>query len=142
MAPTEPIDLRSDTLTKPDAAMRRAMAEAEVGDDMYGEDPTVRRLEEEAAAALGFEASLFVPTGTMANQIGIRLLCPRGHELLVDERAHIVYFELGATAALSGIPTRTLPSNDGLPTIAALERGWAPRGAYRDPSGALARHTP
>jgi threonine aldolase len=134
----EPVDLRSDTLTKPDAAMRRAMAEAEVGDDMYGEDPTVRALEEEAAAALGFEAALFVPTGTMGNQLGVRLLCPRGHELLVDARAHIVYFELGATAALGGIPTRTLPSDDGLPALAALRASYAARGAYRDPTGALA----
>jgi threonine aldolase len=134
----EPIDLRSDTLTKPDAAMRRAMAEAEVGDDVYGEDPTVRRLEEEAAAALGFEAALFVPTGTMGNQIGVRLLCPRGYELLVDERAHFVFYELGAIAAIGGIPTRTLPSEDGLPTLASLRRGFGARGGYRDPTGALA----
>jgi threonine aldolase len=134
----QPVDLRSDTLTRPDAAMRRAMAEAEVGDDMYGEDPTVNRLEEEAAAALGFEAALFVPTGTMGNQIGVRLLCPRGHELVVDERAHFVFYELGAIAAVGGIPTRTLASEDGLPTLAALERGFGRRGGYRDPTGALA----
>jgi threonine aldolase len=134
----EPIDLRSDTLTRPDAAMRRAMAEAEVGDDMYGEDPTVNRLEAEAAEALGFEASLFVPTGTMGNQIGARLLCARGHELVVDERAHFVFYELGAIAAVGGIPTRTLPSDDGLPSVAALQRGFGARGGYRDPTGALA----
>ena len=135
----EPIvDLRSDTLTKPDAAMRRAMAEAEVGDDMYGEDPTVRRLEEEAAAALGFPASLFVPTGTMGNQIGVRLLCQRGYELLVDERAHFVFYELGAISAVGGIPTRTIASEDGLPTVALLRRGFGARGGYRDPTGALA----
>jgi threonine aldolase len=134
----EIIDLRSDTLTRPDAAMRRAMAEADVGDDVYGEDPTVRRLEEEAAAAIGSEAALFVPSGIMGNQIGVRLLCPRGHELLVDERAHIVLFELGATAAIGGIQPRTLPSDDGLPPLAAFARGFAPRGGYRDPTGALA----
>jgi threonine aldolase len=134
----EIIDLRSDTLTRPDAAMRRAMAEAEVGDDVYGEDPTVRRLEEEAAEAVGCEASLFVPSGIMGNQIGVRLICPRGHELLVDERAHIVLFELGATAAIGGIQPRTLPSEDGLPPLAALRRGFAPRGGYRDPTGAVA----
>ncbi|MCM2268656.1 MAG: beta-eliminating lyase-related protein [Thermoanaerobaculia bacterium] len=132
------IDLRSDTLTRPDAAMRRAMAEAEVGDDVYGEDPTVRRLEEEAAEALGHEAALFVPSGIMGNQIGVRLICPRGYELLVDERAHIVLFELGATAAIGGIQPRTLPSADGLPALAAFERGFAPRGGYRDPTGAVA----
>jgi threonine aldolase len=134
----EIIDLRSDTLTRPDAAMRRAMAEAEVGDDVYGEDPTVRRLEEEGAAALGFEAALFVPSGIMGNQIGVRLLCPRGHELLVDERAHLVLFELGATAAIGGIQPRTLPSDDGLPSLATFARGFAPRGGYRDPTGAVA----
>jgi threonine aldolase len=138
MSVMNPIDLRSDTLTRPDAAMRRAMAEAEVGDDMYGEDPTVNRLEEEAAAALGFEAALFVPTGTMGNQIGVRLLCPRGHELIVDERAHFVFYELGAISAVGGIPTRTLPSEDGLPTLAGLRRHFGARGGYRDPTGALA----
>lgn len=134
----EPIDLRSDTVTRPSPAMRRAMAEAEVGDDVYGEDPTVRRLEEEGAAALGFEAALFVPSGIMGNQIGTRLLVPRGHELLVDERAHLVLFELGALAAIGGIQPRTLPSADGLPPISALDRGYAAKGGYRDPTGGVA----
>jgi threonine aldolase len=134
----EPVDLRSDTVTRPDAAMRRAMAEAEVGDDVYGEDPTVRRLEEEAAAAVGFEAALFVPSGIMGNQLGLRLLVPRGHELLVDARAHVVLFELGALAALGGIQPRTLASADGLPALEALEWSYAPRGGYRDPTGGVA----
>jgi threonine aldolase len=132
------IDLRSDTMTKPDAAMRRAMAEAEVGDDVYGEDPTVRRLEEEAAEALGFEAAMFVPSGIMGNQIGLRLLAPAGSELLCDERAHVVLFEMGAMAALSGIQPKTLPSPDGVPELDAFRRAYAARGGHRVPTGALA----
>jgi len=133
-----PIDLRSDTVTKPDAAMRRAMAEAEVGDDVYGEDPTVRRLEEESAAALGFEAALFVPSGIMGNQIGLRLLAPRGSELLCDERAHVLLYELGAVSALSGIQPRPLASDDGLPALESFRRAYVARGGYRVPTGALA----
>jgi threonine aldolase len=132
------IDLRSDTVTRPDAAMRRAMAEAEVGDDVYGEDPTVRRLEEESAAALGFPAALFVPSGIMGNQIGLRLLAPRGSELLCDHRAHVLLFEMGAPAALSGILTRPLPSADGLPDVEAFRAAFVPRGGYRVPTGAIA----
>ncbi len=115
------IDLRSDTVTKPDAEMRRAMAEAEVGDDVYGEDPTVRALEEEGAEALGFEAALFVPSGIMGNQIGLRLAAPRGTELLCDRRAHVLLYEVGAMAALSGIQARPLPSEDGLPALEAFQ---------------------
>lgn len=132
------IDLRSDTVTKPDAAMRRAMAEAEVGDDVYGEDPTVALLEREAAAALGFEAALFVPSGIMGNQIGLRLITPRGSELLCDERAHVVMFEAGAAAAVSGIQTRTLPSSDGLPDPERLAAALVRPGGYREPTGAVA----
>jgi threonine aldolase len=120
-----PIDLRSDTVTKPSAAMRRAMAEAEVGDDQYGEDPTVRLLEETVAALFGFEDALFVPTGIMANHLGIRMLVGPGEELLCDADAHIVAHENGGLAAHAGIQTRTLPSARGLldPTaLAALIR--------------------
>ena len=134
----ELIDLRSDTVTRPDAAMRRAMAEAEVGDDVYGEDPTVNLLEEEAAAALGKEAALFVPSGIMGNQIGLRLLAPRGTELLCDERAHVVLFEAGAMSALSGIQPRPLPSADGLPTVEALEAAYCAPGGHQVATGALA----
>jgi threonine aldolase len=101
------IDLRSDTVTTPTPAMRQAMAEAVVGDDVYGEDPTVNELERRVAALLGHEAALFTPTGSMANQLGVRLLVGPGQELLCDAQAHVVRAELGAAAALSGVTTRT-----------------------------------
>ncbi|HSN87350.1 MAG TPA: low specificity L-threonine aldolase [Thermoanaerobaculia bacterium] len=108
------IDLRSDTVTKPDAEMRRAMAEAEVGDDVYGEDPTVARLEEESAAALGFEASVFVPSGTMGNQIAMHLHGRPGEEVICDALSHVFRFEMGGMAALSGLIPRVIPSPRGL----------------------------
>ena len=107
------IDLRSDTVTKPSAAMRQAMASAEVGDDVYGDDPTVNSLEERVAAMFGHEAGLFSPTGSLANQLAIRTLVKPGEELLVETRSHIVRAELGAAATFSGITTRTWPSADG-----------------------------
>jgi len=108
------IDLRSDTVTKPSAAMRQAMAAAEVGDDVYGDDPTVNSLEERVAAMFGQEAGLFAPTGSLANQLAIRTLVKPGEEILVETRGHIVRAELGAAAAFSGITTRTWPAQDGL----------------------------
>jgi len=108
------IDLRSDTVTKPSEAMRAAMASAEVGDDVYGDDPTVNALEERVAAMFGHEAGLFSPTGSLANQLAIRTLVKPGEELLVETRSHIVRAELGAAATFSGITTRTWPSVDGL----------------------------
>ena len=108
------IDLRSDTVTKPSKGMRDAMASAEVGDDVYGDDPTVNSLEERVAAMFGHEAGLFSPTGSLANQLAIRTLVKPGEELLVETRGHIVRAELGAAAAFSGITTRTWPSIDGL----------------------------
>jgi threonine aldolase len=107
------VDLRSDTVTKPTPAMRRAMAEAEVGDDVYAEDPTVRALEERTAELFGHEAALFVPSGTMGNQIGMRLLCEPGQEVLCDADAHVVTYEMGAAAAIFGISTRTVVSSGG-----------------------------
>jgi threonine aldolase len=101
------IDLRSDTVTKPTAGMREAMASAEVGDDVYGEDPTVNALEAEVAALFGHEAALFAPTGSMANQISVQLVVPRADELLCDADAHVVTYEIGAAAAIGGISTRT-----------------------------------
>lgn len=108
------IDLRSDTVTKPSDAMRAAMASAEVGDDVYGDDPTVNSLEERVAAMFGQEAGIFCPTGSLANQLAIRTLVKPGEELLVETRSHIVRAELGAAATFSGITTRTWPSTDGL----------------------------
>jgi threonine aldolase len=104
------VDLRSDTVTKPTAAMRAAMAEAEVGDDVYGEDPTVIALQERVAALLGHEAALFTPSGSMANQIAVQLLVPPAEELLCDADAHVVTYEIGAAAAFGGISTRTWPA--------------------------------
>ena len=108
------IDLRSDTVTKPSDAMRQAMAAAKVGDDVYGDDPTVNSLEERLAAMFGHQAGLFCPTGSLANQLAIRTLVKPGEELLVETRSHIVRAELGAAATFSGITTRTWPSTDGL----------------------------
>lgn len=108
------VDLRSDTVTTPSQAMREAMAHAAVGDDVYGEDPTVNRLEAYVADLLGHEAGLFTPTGSMANQLGIRLLVKPGEELLCDIDAHIVRAELGAAATFSGITTRTWSTPRGL----------------------------
>src|SRR5262245_14917506 len=101
------VDLRSDTVTRPTGAMRAAMAEAEVGDDVYGEDPTVNALEREVAALFGHEAAMFAPTGSMANQICIQLLVPRAEELLCDADAHVLVHEIGAAAAIGGVSTRT-----------------------------------
>src|SRR3954449_2729863 len=113
MSTLRPIDLRSDTVTRPTAAMRRAMADAEVGDDVYGEDPTVNALEERVADLFGHEAALFVPSGTMGNQIGMRLVCEPGQEVLCDADAHVVTYEMGAAAAIFGISTRTVVSAGG-----------------------------
>jgi threonine aldolase len=103
------IDLRSDTVTKPTPEMRRAMLEAEVGDDVYGEDPTVNQLEAEAAALLGKEAALFVPTGTQGNQVAILTHTQRGDEVIMEAESHVFYYEVGGIAALSGCQTRPLP---------------------------------
>jgi threonine aldolase len=111
--PAALVDLRSDTVTRPTPAMRRAMAEAEVGDDVYGEDPTVARLQDVVAARLGFEAALWTPTGVMANEIAIRILTRPGQEVLAEERSHVVQFELAGMAALSGVMPRLVRTADG-----------------------------
>ncbi len=108
------IDLRSDTVTRPTPAMRRAMAEAEVGDDVYLEDPTVNRLQELAAAMLGKEAALFVPTGTMGNQICVKLHTRPGTEVVLEERSHILNYEMGAAAVLSGVTLRPVRGDNGI----------------------------
>jgi len=104
------VDLRSDTVTKPTAGMRAAMAAAEVGDDVYGEDPTVNDLQAYVADLFGHEAALYAPSGSMANQIALQLSVPRGSELLCDGDAHVVTYEIGAAAAIGGISTRTWPA--------------------------------
>ena len=111
-------DLLSDTLTRPTQAMRAAMASAEVGDDVFGEDPTLRALEERVAALLGHEAALFTPSGSMANQLGVRLHVRPGEELVADSLAHVVRAELGAAAVLSGITSRTWDADRGRFTAA------------------------
>ncbi|MEA2604156.1 MAG: threonine aldolase [Acidobacteriota bacterium] len=125
------IDLRSDTVTRPDDEMRRAMAEAEVGDDVFGEDPTVQRLEEEAAAAVGLEAALFVPSGTMGNQIALHLHGRPGGEVICDSMCHILNYEIGGMAAISGLLPRALASPGGLLDPAAVEAAIAPNVDYR-----------
>jgi threonine aldolase len=107
------IDVRSDTVTRPTAAMRAAMAEAAVGDDVYGEDPTVGELERRTAELLGHEAGLFCATGSLANVLGVAALVEPGQEVLCDTRAHIARAELGAHAAVSGLTMRTFPSDGG-----------------------------
>lgn len=119
------VDLRSDTLTQPDEAMRKAMASAVVGDDVFGEDPTVRRLEELAAESLGKDAGMFVPSGTMGNQIALHLHTRPGDEVICDARSHIVHYEMGAMAALSGIQPRTLASPGGILDPALVEAAIA-----------------
>ena len=106
-------DLLSDTLTRPTEAMRRAMAGAEVGDDVFGEDPTVRALEDRVAGLLGHEAGLFSPTGSLANQLGVRLHVGPGQELVADQQAHVLRAELGAAAVFSGISSRSWPAERG-----------------------------
>jgi threonine aldolase len=123
-----PTDLRSDTVTKPTQAMRRAMAEAEVGDDVLDGDPTVRRLEARVAELLGKESALFFPSGTMANQSGVWLLARRGTEILLDAESHIVHYELAAAATLSGVQVRPVRASDTVMGAADL------RAAMRPPS--------
>jgi threonine aldolase len=110
------IDLRSDTVTRPTAKMRAAMAEAEVGDDVYGEDPTVNRLEARAAEVFGREAALFVPTGTMGNQVAIRLHTEHGQEVVCEARAHVLDWEMGTAAAFSGCTMRPVAAERGILT--------------------------
>jgi threonine aldolase len=115
-----PIDLRSDTVTRPSASMRAAMAEAEVGDDVFGDDPTVRRLEERVAEMLGKEAALFVPSGTMGNQLGVRVHCQAGDEFLCESNCHILFYEQGAYAQLFGIAAQPVEGDHGVLAVEQL----------------------
>jgi threonine aldolase len=128
------IDLRSDTVTRPTPAMRRAMAEAEVGDDVFGDDPTVHRLEERVADLLGKEAAVFVPSGTMGNQIALRTLTQPGDEVLVEGQAHIYYYEAGGPAALSGVMCRCLTGRRGVFSGADVESVLRPADVHFAPT--------
>jgi threonine aldolase len=119
------IDLRSDTVTSPTAAMREAMARAEVGDDVYGEDPTVLELQERVAGMFGKEAALFTPTGSMANVLAVAALVGPGQEVLCESRAHIVRAELGAHGALTGLTSRTWSHPDGQVDLPAIQEMYA-----------------
>ncbi|PZS20673.1 MAG: low specificity L-threonine aldolase [Pseudonocardiales bacterium] len=136
---TTVVDLRSDTVTKPTPAMRAAMAEADVGDDVYGEDPTVNALEAEVADLLGHEAGLFVPSGSLGNQLGIRLLVAPGRELVCDSLAHVARAELGAAAVFSGITFRTWRATRGVLDVGAITELIAPNaGPYLVSTAAIA----
>ena len=132
------IDLRSDTLTRPTEAMRAAMARAEVGDDVYGEDPTVLELQERVAAVFGHEAALFTPTGSMANVLAVAALVRPGQEVLCESSAHIARAELGAHGAFSGVTMRTWTGDRGRPDLAAIESLFAPdMGPFFVPTAAV-----
>ena len=131
------VDLRSDTVTKPTPEMRKAMAEAEVGDDVYGEDPTVNRLEAKAAEVFGKEAAIFVPTGSMGNQIGIRLHTQHGQEVICEARGHIVDWEMGMVSAFSGCHLRTVPAERGILTWELIRGAIAPPIYYRAQTGLI-----
>jgi threonine aldolase len=133
------VDLRSDTVTTPTPGMREAMASAEVGDDVYGEDPTVNALEAHVAELLGHEAGLFCPTGSMANMLGVRVLVPAGQELLCDSLAHVVRAELGGHAVLGQVTTRTWSAPRGrLDAAAALAMAVPDGGPYLVSTAAIA----
>lgn len=123
----KPIDMRSDTVTRPTEAMRMAMARAEVGDDVLGDDPTVIKLQERIASLMGKEAAVYVPSGTMANQASIRAHCESGDEVICHENGHIIHYETGAPAALSGVMVKGLPGRHGLFTGADVEAAFRPR---------------
>jgi len=131
------IDLRSDTVTRPTPAMRQAMFEAEVGDDVYGEDPTVNRLEQRAAEVTGKEAALFVPTGTMGNTIGMKLLTEHGQEVVCDSRAHLLDWELSMLAWFAGCLVRAVPTDDGILTWDHIKSYVKPLGPHSAPTGAI-----
>lgn len=131
------IDLRSDTVTRPTAAMRRAMADAEVGDDVYQEDPTVNRLEQRAAAIFGKEAALFVPSGTMGNTIGLKLNTEHGQEVICEARGHIFNYELSMVAWFAGCVIRPVHSRDGILRWEQIRQQIRPPGPHAAPTGCV-----
>ena len=131
------IDLRSDTVTLPTEEMRRAMAEAEVGDDVYGEDPTIQELESLAAKILGKEAALFVPSGTMGNQVSVMTHTQRGDEVIMEAESHVYYYEVGAMAVLSGVQARPVPGKRGVMDPDDVRRAIRERGNIHFPRTSL-----
>jgi threonine aldolase len=135
-SPDGTIDLRSDTVTTPTPEMRRAMAEADVGDDVYGEDPTVNRLQDRAAELLGLAAALYVPSGTMANQLALRVLARPGTEVICAERSHVFRYEAAAAAWNSSVQLHPLPDGDGLLDAARVDETIG-QGGYYTPAVSL-----
>src|SRR3970040_1666324 len=131
------IDLRSDTVTKPTPEMRRAMAEAEVGDDVYGEDPTANRLEQRAAEIFEREAALFVPTGSMGNLICLRIHCDHGNAVICESRGHIFNFEMASMTAIAGCLPRPVETADGVLTWKHIEPAIRPKVYYRAQTGLI-----
>ncbi len=131
------IDLRSDTVTRPTPAMRTAMANAEVGDDVYGEDPTINRLETEAAELFGREAAIFVPTGTMGNQIAIRLHTQHGQEVICEARSHVLDWEMAMVAAFSGCQARAVAADRGILTWGHVKQAIGAKIYYRAQTGLI-----
>lgn len=131
------VDLRSDTVTKPTPEMRRVMFEAPVGDDVFGEDPSINALQEKAAAILGFEDALFVPSGTMANQLAIRILTRPGDEVLVEAGAHPYNNESGGAAVISSVQLKTLPGERGLLNPEQIEASIRPENIHYTPTRAV-----
>lgn len=132
------IDLRSDTVTRPTEEMRNRMAQAEVGDDVYGEDPTVNKLQKTAAELLGFEAGLFVPSGSMGNQVAIWVHTEPGQEVIVEEESHVFNYELATMSAFSGVSPRPVPSETGAMNITDIERAIQPDKYYLPETGMIA----
>jgi threonine aldolase len=124
------VDLRSDTVTKPTPDMRKAMADAEVGDDVFGEDPTVRRLEQKVAGLCGMEAALFVASGTMGNQIALKVHTHPGDEVILDENCHILNYEGGGPGLISGVQIRALPGKKGILTAKQIEAVLRPENVH------------
>lgn len=131
------VDLRSDTVTRPTPEMRRAMFEAEVGDDVYSEDPTINRLEQRAAEIFGREAAIFVPTGSMGNQIALKIHTRPGQEIICDERGHIYNYEMAMLAQFSGCVARTIAGDDGILTWEQIKRKISPKTYYMAQTGLI-----
>ncbi len=131
------IDLRSDTVTRPTPSMRRAMMEAEVGDDVYGEDPTVNQLEKRAAELTGKEAGLLVPSGTMGNTIAVKIHTDHGQEVICESRSHVLNYELAMMAWFSGCVARPIPAEDGILTWDQIKREIRPLGPHWAPTGLI-----